>query len=98
MPKPEDPQKRIMRLRRKRSENPGWSTEKNARWNAANPEKRRTHKRVESAIKAGRLQRNNCERCGSSQVHAHHDDYSKPLEVMWLCNIHHRERHRELAL
>lgn len=38
-----------------------------------------------------------CQRCGDAVgVHAHHDDYSQPLAVMWLCPKHHRERHREL--
>lgn len=23
----------------------------------------------------------------------HHDEYSKPLEVRWLCRLHHREHH-----
>jgi hypothetical protein len=85
------------RLRRIRRENPGWSTEKNVRWQAANPEKRAAHKVVENAIRAGRLARNACERCGTdAQVHAHHDDYSRPLDVRWLCPVHHRDRHREL--
>lgn len=38
-----------------------------------------------------------CERCNSTlNVHAHHDDYSRPLDVIWLCPIHHKERHKEL--
>ncbi|WP_156137632.1 hypothetical protein [Methyloceanibacter caenitepidi] len=65
-------------------------------WEQNNPEKRRAQKTVENALKAGRLERQPCERCGAEKVHAHHDDYSKPLDVMWLCPKHHRERHREL--
>lgn len=48
---------------------------------------------VQRAIKAGRLVRQPCEACGASVVHAHHDDYSKPLSVRWLCPTHHREHH-----
>ena len=50
-------------------------------------------RKVHSAIKAGRLAREPCEVCGSSVVHAHHDDYNKPLDVRWLCPKHHREHH-----
>jgi hypothetical protein len=31
--------------------------------------------------------------CGNAATHAHHDDYSKPLEVRWLCRAHHSEHH-----
>lgn len=58
--------------------------------------KRQAHKIVGNALADGRLERQPCERCGAEKVHAHHDDYSKPLDVMWLCPKHHRERHREL--
>lgn len=52
---------------------------------------------VTAALKAGKLARQPCERCGATdRVHAHHDDYSKALEVQWLCPVHHSERHREL--
>src|ERR1700749_3180816 len=85
------------RLRRLRAANPGWSTAKNAKWKAANPEKYRAHRAVEKALRTKEIFRQPCERCGTTHgVHAHHDDYSKPLEVMWLCCLHHRERHREL--
>lgn len=78
-------------------QNKEWNRERNAKWKAANREKYLAHKVVENAVKSGRLERRPCERCGSQYlVHAHHDDYSRPLDVMWLCPMHHRERHREL--
>ncbi|MFC3331681.1 hypothetical protein ACFOEM_04310 [Paenalcaligenes hominis] len=40
--------------------------------------------------------RGDCEVCGKSKVDAHHDDYSKPLEVRWLCREHHMQHHARL--
>jgi hypothetical protein len=60
-------------------------------------EQRRARSAVDTALKNGTLERMPCERCGERNAQAHHDDYSKPLNVMWLCPKHHRERHRELA-
>ena len=54
----------------------------------------RAHKQVEVAIANGSLVRMPCEKCGSTKVDAHHDDYSKPLDVRWLCRAHHLEHHR----
>lgn len=49
---------------------------------------------VSEAIRAGRLVKQPCERCGKAdKVIAHHPDYSKPLEVQWLCSRHHAEAH-----
>ena len=45
-----------------------------------------------AAIKNGLLTPRPCERCGG-WGQAHHDDYSKPLVVRWLCPIHHKEWH-----
>lgn len=36
-----------------------------------------------------------CEVCGNVKSDGHHDDYSKPLEVRWLCRVHHMELHRK---
>lgn len=54
---------------------------------------------VRNALAAGVLVRGECERCvrGSKRrAEAHHDDYSKPLDVRWLCRFHHRQRDKEL--
>lgn len=55
----------------------------------------RAQARVAYALKAGILIREPCEVCGSERVHAHHPDYSRPLDVAWLCARHHRARHEE---
>lgn len=48
-----------------------------------------------NAFRRGELKRLPCETCGTTKnLHAHHDDYSKPLEVRWLCADHHREHHK----
>lgn len=88
-------QKTAERLRRLRSQ-PGYSTRKNQAWQTANPEKRAAHKAVEKALRKGELVRQPCE-CGCSRKpQAHHEDYSKPLDVRWLCDPAHRARHAEL--
>lgn len=49
---------------------------------------------VMKAVADGRLERKPCEVCGSRKAHAHHPDYGKPLEVQWLCRVHHAEAHK----
>ena len=36
-----------------------------------------------------------CQICGELKVEAHHDNYNKPTNVMWLCVKHHKELHRK---
>jgi hypothetical protein len=48
---------------------------------------------VRTAIKNGTLQKRSCEVCGEERSHAHHNDYSKPLDVRWLCSAHHVALH-----
>ena len=69
-----------------------------------NPTKTNAHKAVESAIKAGAITRpNRCSGCGCSdalhRIEAHHYDYARPLDVIWLCTPCHRRmdmRRREV--
>jgi ribosomal protein S27AE len=53
--------------------------------------------KVHRAKKAGRLTPLPCEKCGAVKVDAHHDDYSKPLQVRWLCRACHRAHHAAVA-
>lgn len=41
------------------------------------------------------LKRKPCEECGNIFSQAHHHDYSKPLDVKWLCTEHHGLEHRQ---
>lgn len=49
---------------------------------------------VNTYIRRGKIKKGFCEICNSENVQAHHNDYSKPLEVRWLCNKHHIEHHK----
>lgn len=60
------------------------------------PEKRRARHMVSNAIRDGRLIRKPCEVCGHLKAEAHHDDYSKPLDVRWLCKDHHEAFHHSM--
>ena len=60
-------------------------------WTKKYPERRKAHGLVYYAIKTGKLTKEPCKVCGIEKVHAHHEDYNKPLEVIWLCPIHHYE-------
>lgn len=55
------------------------------------PEKFKARSAVSNALRDRRLKRGACEVCGSLRVQAHHADYSKPLDVRWLCFKCHRE-------
>lgn len=48
--------------------------------------------RVQYAIRTGKMIRQPCQVCGA-KAQAHHTDYSRPLEVQWLCSVHHGEAH-----
>ncbi len=63
------------------------------RYKSKNPEKIKAHKTVECALKAGRLTKKPCVICGDKNTEAHHDDYSKHLDVVWLCRKHHSGLH-----
>lgn len=51
---------------------------------------------VKKALKNGQLKKEPCRVCGKTDgVEGHHEDYSKPLQIDWLCKNHHTELHRE---
>ena len=62
------------------------------------PIKYKAKNAVNNAIRDGLLIKpNTCECCNnvftSHNIHGHHIDYAKPLEVIWLCNLCHVEWH-----
>jgi len=62
-------------------------------WQKRNPKKRSAHVAVSNAVRDGKLIKQPCEVCGELKVQGHHDDYTKPLDVRWLCVSHHAEHH-----
>ena len=76
--------------------NPSWRTEYLAKKKADPFYRKQRHANavIENEIQQDRLMRKPCEICGSLKTEAHHDDYDKPLEVRWLCRIHHMRYHR----
>jgi hypothetical protein len=59
-------------------------------------EKFLARKKLSYALKIKKVIRQPCEACGSLKAHGHHDNYSKPLDVRWLCHDHHMQLHSEL--
>ena len=58
------------------------------------PEKRRAHIAANNALRDGRIVKTPCAFCGADDnLEAHHHDYSKPLDVTWLCRPCHRRFH-----
>lgn len=62
------------------------------RWRAAHPDAYRAQTAVNNALRDGRLKKSPCAICGTQKnVQGHHKDYSRPLDVVWLCaQCHHR--------
>jgi hypothetical protein len=62
-------------------------------WAAANQDKRKAEQAVNNAVRDGRMTKKPCW-CGQP-AEGHHYDYTKPLDVIWLCNRHHSLVHRK---
>lgn len=67
------------------------SREKNPLYNSA-------RLKASRAAKKGIIKKTGCIFCGRPDSHGHHFDYTKPLDVVWLCPIHHRKVHDFMAL
>ena len=58
-----------------------------AQWSEKYPERKKASNMVNNAVRDGRLLKpDKCEMCNKEgKLHGHHYDYSKPLDVIWLC-------------
>lgn len=81
--------------RRRYAENPERRRkirENSDRWDIKNKNGYIARYTVHNAVRDGRMKRMPCQKCGATdRINAHHEDYSKPLDVIWLCSrCHHR--------
>ena len=60
------------------------------------PMKYAAHLMTSNALRDGRLiAATNCSECNSDKrIQGHHDDYTKPFEVRWLCEPCHKKWHK----
>lgn len=69
------------------------------KWKKLNPEKRKAYEILNNAVRDGRVEKKPCAVCNSTyRIHGHHENYDKPLDVIWLCPschsmLHFRKRH-----
>jgi hypothetical protein len=89
--------KLIVEAQNYRKKNPEKSRAYVKKYTEKNPEKAAARIAIRKALLNGSIIRpSNCSRCDVECVpDGHHDDYSKPLEVIWLCRRCHIEHHRK---
>jgi hypothetical protein len=73
--------------------------EQSRRWVLDNPQKTLAHRQTYNAIQKGFLVKQSCEICGSTlNIEAHHPDYNKPLNIIWLCRDCHKLLHKTIKI
>lgn len=69
----------------------------NKAWRKRNPASYQAHNAVNNALRDGKMVKPSCcETCQQeAELHGHHCDYNKPLDVMWLCDPCHKAWHKD---
>ena len=80
------------------SELPSAAKARTKRYRAEHPHRFRAHSALGNAVRDGRITKpKTCQRCGAEplprDLHGHHHDYSKPLDVEWVCTTCHGVEH-----
>lgn len=88
------PEEYSEKSRKYRLENNEKYNECRKKWRKENVHKTKAHSNLHTAVENGSVVKKPCMICGNITVEGHHEDYSKPLEVLWLCKKHHHEKHR----
>lgn len=86
-------ERRRQREREWRAANPEIARIRDAANYALQAEKALARAKLRYAVATGEVARQPCEICGATKTEGHHADYSKPLEVRWLCKEHHTDLH-----
>ena len=89
----------IARVQRYTAAHPAMNAASVRQWRAEHPEGHRAHQILKYAVDLGEVKKPAfCALCLASpetrHLHGHHPDYSKPLEVIWLCPACHSGIHR----
>ena len=82
-----------------RKNNPEKARDLTMKWRVMNREKFKVEQCLQRAVKNGQVKKeDSCSRCNSiGKVMAHHEDYTKPLDIIWLCPLCHVQHHRNKA-
>lgn len=83
-----------LKTRKYTAEDSKKQVERTARWRSADSRRRKAHTAVWLALQSGSIVKLPCFICGSEKTEAHHPSYDLPLDVVWLCSIHHKAAHR----
>ena len=86
---------KIREYDRKRGKLPHRIEKRNAivkKWTKDHPDRSRAQQKLRRAVKSGIVKKYPCLICGEKSE-AHHPDYSRPLDVVWLCSAHHKQAH-----
>jgi len=70
------------------------------KWLTAHPDAALSGYRLRGQVRTGKVRRPSiCANCGvSGYVEGHHENYSRPLDVTWLCRSCHKRRHHEMRV
>jgi len=79
--------------RKKRKEKSDLKKKENYLYRLNKKVESKAHSLLNQKINAGLIKRGKCLLCERTDTHAHHFDYSKPYEVVWLCPSHHKRLH-----
>lgn len=68
--------------------------EQTKKWRDEDMRRVKCHNAVARALKSRKLEPIPCFVCGDEKSNAHHPSYDLPLDVVWLCAVHHKECHQ----
>ena len=63
-----------------------------SKWKQEHPDRRHAQSVLGHAVRSGKVRPQPCWVCGS-KAEAHHPDYQRPTDVVWLCRPHHMQAH-----
>ena len=85
----ENKERTLTKAKRWRHENKEYGSMYVRKWRRLHPTANRAHAILRRAVQSGKVLRpDNCPECNkiNCRIEGHHADYSKPLEVIWVCS------------